>query len=351
MSHSSLQHRFASLGALAVSTIAVLLSGCGTGLPPTDVPQVVAVPAIQGTVMGGETPIAYSQMTLWETDPGNTGYGLAATKLATTTSGVGGSFAFTQTYTCASGEFVYLTATGGDVTNGSASPMYNPNLVMVAALGPCSYFPNAATDATIRVAVNELTTVAAAYALGNFATVSANGGVGTQLVSIGAPANSNAATGACTSTGTTSAGNYSGITCVSAGLAHAFANAANLVNSSNIYGYGGPTGAAYTTVPGNGTGANSLGSVPQALINSLGDIMSYCTNSGNSTSTNPAVSMQCATFFADATTFPAWRWAAPARAPTEACSACFRRLRRSSRRLRSRRTTGRWRSTTAARAT
>ena len=82
------------------------------------------------------------------------------------------------------------------------------------------------------------------------------------------------------------------MTCVAAGLGHAFANAANLVDAVHYNGTA-PAGTAYTTVPGN-----SLGSVPQAELNALADIMQYCTNSGGGVAGD---SSNCGNFFADAT--------------------------------------------------
>jgi hypothetical protein len=233
--------------------------------------------------MGGDTPIEGAKVILWQTSSG--GYGSSsAVQLATTTTAVGGRFSFTPGYTCAGGQYVYLTSTGGDVADNPSSPITNNNVVLMAALGSCSHFDNATDQGKVNILVNELSTVAAAYTLGNFITVNQNT-AGNQLVYVGAPAKNNAATGSCTGTG-------SSMTCVAAGLAHAFANAANLVD---VVHYDGTTatGAALTTVPGN-----SLGSVPQAQINALGDIMQVCTNSSGGVTGDGS---SCGYFFADAT--------------------------------------------------
>jgi len=280
---------------IAVTLGTMALTGCGMGAGDTTEP-IAAIPGMQVKVMGGETPIAGATVILWETDPSSTGYGVTARQVQTATD-AGSYFLFTPGYSCThSTDFLYVTATGGDVTNGSSSPIYNPNLVMVAALGSCANMATAIQQAAVTVVVNELSTVAAAYALGNFMTVNANGGVGTQKVYIGAPLTNNAVTGSCTSGGSTYTANFTGMTCTAAGLAHAFANALNLVNDTNAGGLPGPTAQAYTTVPGN-----TLGSVPQALINTLGNIMQYCTNSGNATSTDSTISANCSTFFSEAT--------------------------------------------------
>ena len=191
---------------------------------------------------------------------------------------------------------MYVTSTGGDVSNGAMSsgvpaPIINKNVVFVAALGPCSSFVGSTAQASVRIIINELTTVAAAYALDSFMTVNA-GTSGTttyssnQQVLIGAPANNNATAGSCTGTGTA-------MTCKSAGLTHAFTNALNMVNTTNLSG-AGPTGLAYTTVPNV---ANS--SVPQAVINSLGDIMSYCTQGPGGTAGDGTTN--CGNFFTQTT--------------------------------------------------
>ena len=70
----------------------------------------------------------------------------------------------------------------------------------MAALGSCSNFGNATAQGNVNIIVSELSTVAAAYTLGNFITVNQNT-AGNQLVYVGAPANNNAATGSCTGTG------------------------------------------------------------------------------------------------------------------------------------------------------
>lgn len=264
-----------------ITAVAGSLAGCN--LQDTSLPSGTVTPAIRGTVMGGETPIEGAKVILWQTT--SSGYGSSsAVQLATTTTLVGGGFAFTPGYTCASGQYVYLTSTGGDVANNPSSPMINNNVVLMAALGSCSNFATSIEQASVNIMVNEVSTVAAAYTLGNFITVNQNT-AGNQLVYVGAPANNNAATGSCTGTGTS-------MTCVAAGLGHAFANAANLVNDVN-YNATAPTGLAYTTVPGN-----SLGSVPQAEVNALADIMQSCTNSGGGVAGDGS---NCGNFFTDAT--------------------------------------------------
>lgn len=271
------------LAAVAVSAVGMMmLDGCAaTGASLS--PNALAVNAVEGKVMGGETPISGATVILWQTDPATTSYTPTnAIKLATTTTGPGGGFSFPQNYTCTSGQFSYITATGGDVSNGGK--IINNQQVQIAAIGSCSYFSSAAAEAKININVNEVSTVAAAYALGNFMNVipSASGG---QLVYIGAPSTNNAATGACTGLG-------SAMTCTAAGLAHAFANAYNLSDSVRYDGTS-PTGAARVTIPGN-----AGGSVPQAQIHTLANILQTCTNTTGGASGDAT---PCGTLFAVAT--------------------------------------------------
>jgi hypothetical protein len=117
------------------------------------------------------------------------------------------------------------------------------------------------------VFINEASTIAAAYAIGQFMTVDGT------TVNISAPANINAATSSCTLTSgqTTS--------CNAAGLAHAFLNAANLVNAVGTSG-APPTGFPYSALPNNSSAV-----VPQALINTLANSVEACVNSSGSSST------------------------------------------------------------------
>jgi len=113
----------------------------------------------------------------------------------------------------------------------------------MAALGPC-----AALNGNTFIIMNEVTTVAAAYALSGFTTISGT------TANVSAPANNNAATGTTTA---------------AAGLTHAFLNAANLANTR--------TGTANVNIVNNAAQASSLnGIVPQAQINALANSLQSC---------------------------------------------------------------------------
>ena len=214
--------------------LVVLLSGCSTGTVSniaTGTSGSLAVQSPQGVVHGGQQAIAGASIQLWEV--GTTGYGSAPTLLYSTSSG-SGNFSFpiaSWTTNCTavnsgsnSSIPVYITSTGG-----TANPTTGVNgaILLMAALGPC----NSINTSTF-VNIDEVTTVAAAYALGQFMN----------------PANP-AQIGYLTS---------------QTGIQHAFTTAGNLVN------IGAGTASALTP---NGNGA-----VPQLEINTLADILAYCVN-------------------------------------------------------------------------
>jgi len=249
---------YAITSVLAVATLA----GCGasnnftsSGLGPD-----TAVEGLGGTVHGGPNPIIGATITLYATTTvaspaaGNAyGYGQPGTVLGSTTTDGSGNFTLTGAAAgCTAGQQAYIVAAGGHTGANSA----NSAALLMAALGPCSGISN-----STQVFINEPTTIAAAYALSGFMTVTGT------TVNISAPANNNAATAACTvvANATTS--------CAASGLAHAFLNAATLVNSS--------TGAVNSTVT---TGATVTASVPQTLINTLANTVEACINSSGSAS-------------------------------------------------------------------
>ena len=156
---------------------ALLLAGLiGCGVTSSNVlpagPSVGA--ALSGTAHGGQQPIVGALVQLMAA--GQTGYGSAPATLATTTSGVGGNFHL-PSYSCpANAGLTYLVVTGGDAGSG-----VNPLIGEAAVLGPCSSL----TAATF-VTVSEATTVAAAYVLAPFASVSTLGtSIGSSATNLG----------------------------------------------------------------------------------------------------------------------------------------------------------------------
>ena len=162
---------------------------------------------------------------------------------STVTSGAGGAFSITGLYTCPSASAqMYLVAAGGDSGAGA-----NSSLALMAALGTCSNL-----SSSTHVIINEVTTVAAAYALAPFMATNS----GSPGASLG-----------------TSVGN-------SQGLSQAFTTASNLANTD--------TGTA------SGASLPAGATVPSAELFTLADILATCVNSNGSTG-------ECSTLFADAT--------------------------------------------------
>jgi hypothetical protein len=153
-----------------------------------------------------------------------------------------GSFVLDGDYSCTPGQQVYLYALGGSTGAGA-----NTGIGLLAALGACPAAGNFGTS--LYAVMNEVSTVATAYAFAGFATDATHvGSSGTALAKVG--------------------------------IANAFANATNLETLG--------TGVALATTPaGNGT-------VPQAEINTLANVLASCT------STSAAGSNGCALLFGDA---------------------------------------------------
>jgi hypothetical protein len=250
---------------LSFGSAALLLAGCAIEpMTQTAAPSTV----ISGNVHGGQEPISGATVSFYETAAtgvATNGVYVPATPLTalgSTMSGANGSFNFATALSCSSStDYVYAVASGGTAVTNSA---VNPNILLMAAVGSCSGF-----GASTSVNINELTTIAAAYALSGFTSVSGS------TVSV---------TGSATNYVTATQSGSS-----AAGLAHAFLNAANLVNAT--------TGVANTAPTGN-----SGAVVPQALINALGNSLQACVNStGGSASTFSAPTAPTASTGATAT--------------------------------------------------
>jgi len=116
-------------GALFSGTM--LLTGCGIGgSGGVGVPSAIATAGhstsgLNGILHGGPNPVSGANVILWATQSNgypsssNATSGTTSLQLASTTTNSAGSFSFTPgSYTCPSGQFVYITATGGNSTNG-----------------------------------------------------------------------------------------------------------------------------------------------------------------------------------------------------------------------------------------
>jgi len=238
--------------ALSSTTVADSASTATGGSTPLSSPG-----AIGGHVHSGLNPVIGAKIQLYSVS--TTGYGTAATPLIPTSAQVvynssatagttgaltdsGGFFNISGTYTCPANSYVYITASGGNPGAGT-----NNSLALMAALGSCSQLK--ANAASTSVWINEVTTVAAAYALAQF-----SGGT-----TFGTPLTSQPGTAS-----TAPADNFATSSTNIQGLANAMAVAQVLANTT--------TG----TSPGN----NSNGSATPEFwaVNTVADILSVCVN-------------------------------------------------------------------------
>ena len=233
----SLAHTALGPAAVLICSISAwFLAGCSVA-PYTDTSSHSL--NIKGTAFGGQPPISGAAISIYAT--GQSGYGLSPSFLGGATTDANGNFQVTSYTPCSDPEEVYLVASGGNP--GLTAGTHNNAIMLVAALGKCS-----SVGAGTTVNVNEVTTIAAAYALRGFANV-ANFSIGTSATN-------------------------------PLGLQHAFLNAANIVDTT--------TGSARATTPaGNGM-------VPTSMINTLADILEPCVNSASGSST------ACTTLFTNA---------------------------------------------------
>ena len=143
-------------GAAAIAS--ALLSGCAlSGNSVTALGSTSGTPQarFQGKVFGGQQPVSGATIQLYAV--GTAGTASVATPLIASpgTTNASGQFAITNTFSCASATQVYIIATGGNAGSGT-----NSSLSLMAALGPCSSLSSSSF-----INMNELTTVAAVYAL------------------------------------------------------------------------------------------------------------------------------------------------------------------------------------------
>jgi len=223
LTKSIAQRNFLRALMLALAATPLLLTGCAMN-GGSNGTQTLSLAGVQGKVYGGQNPISGASIYLYAA--GTTGYASANTNLLNTpvTTSASGTFSFLPSnYACTSGQQMYIVAVGGNPGSGT-----NSNEVTVAALGDCSTLSSATN-----IQMNEVTTVAAAYALGPFATGYANIGADASNVS---------------------------------GLKAAFVNAAKLANFS--------TGTAGGTLPAGAT-------APTAEIYSIANTLAACVNSAS----------------------------------------------------------------------
>lgn len=232
--------------------VCLILAGCGSS-PSSTTTTTTSGPgaAIRGSVHSGLQAVSGAHVYLLAAN--TTGYGNASVSLLNASTAGGsdaigayvttdstGSFSIPADYTCAASAQTYLYAAGGNAGAGT-----NSAIGLLDALGNC---PSTTVTTPPTVAVNEVSTVAAAYAMSGFAT---------------------------DATHVSSSGTALALT----GIANAFRNASNLASLS--------TGAALTATPGGN------GTVPQPAINGVANMLVACNSTASPTSSS------CSTLFAN----------------------------------------------------
>jgi len=221
--------------ATTAAVLSLALTGCSfnpgaTTSAPVTLP--ISAGKVTGIVMGGQQPVGNVALQLYAV--GTTGYGSAAMPLLTAgavTTTPSGNFNL-PSFTCpTANSLVYLVGTGGQpiaAANGNPA-VTNNNLALMVGLGACSTITSQFID------MNEITTVAAMWALSPFMT---------GIAYIGSSSTN------------------------STGIQNAFTAINSIVNTS--------TGAVLTST----TGLPANETLPADEINTLADIIAYCVNSG-----------------------------------------------------------------------
>jgi len=225
--------------------VPLVLTGCAVSTQVEDVAAPVKVQgvAISGLVHGGQQPVSGSLVTLYAAGSGTDGG--SATVLTTATTGSNGTFAFTaSSYSCTSNQQIYAVAIGGN-----SGYTVNSQLSLMTALGACSTI-----SSSTNITINELTTVAAVFALTNYQNTYS---FMTGYAKVGST------TGHATA------------------MANAFTLAGQLVNTSS------------------GTVPSTVLAAEANTIYTLGDILATCVNSAGGTTNGTA----CGTLFTDATPY------------------------------------------------
>lgn len=221
--------------------LSFLLGGCAQNQPAKMTESLVR----HSSVHGGQQPVSGSTLQLYAV--GTTGDGSVATPLLTqtVTSDANGNFTITGAYTCPSAStLVYVTATDGNPGLGPGTN--NAALALMAALGPCGNL-----GPSTFISMNELTTVAAVWALAPFMSSYSSIGSGTADATV---------------------------------LAGAFTLVSEYVDTT--------TG----TAPGLNVPTGTT--VPVAQLNTLADILSSCVNSAGGVAGDGSA---CGMLFAAAT--------------------------------------------------
>jgi sugar lactone lactonase YvrE len=171
-------HTFAA--AAICLAAAVTLTGCGIGANGTasagSTAGALPKAHLHGIVHGGQQPVSGSTIQLYDIPIGNPSNGAYTLLSPAPTTGPDGSFNITGQYQClGQGDLTYIVSTGGNPGLGAGTN--NAAISLVAVTGACNTAnPDAngdggfyyTLDPNLNVNLNEVTTVAAAYALAPF---------------------------------------------------------------------------------------------------------------------------------------------------------------------------------------
>jgi streptogramin lyase len=258
-----LMRLYRGIAVMSCVVFALGLAGCSTSfdVPPASGGAAAMGSALSGNLHGGQQPLNGAAIYMFAAN--TTGYGSPSLSVIQPYTCTAGSHCYPSTadangnyyvttnwlgqfylgageYACTAGQQVYLYALGGD-------PGTGPNAAagLMAVLGTCQ--ANGSFPGVTSVQINEVSTVAAAYAMAGFAV---------DALHVANDANDGRHTASAAALAYT-------------GMQNAFNTAANLFNVSSG---AAATGAMTTTVGGNGT-------VPQAEINTIADSLAACINS------------------------------------------------------------------------
>jgi hypothetical protein len=148
-----------SLKLVALALSSLVLASCsgsgGSGGAASASPSPVAAVSLKGVVHGGQYPVSGSTVTVYQVGSGSAPSGV----LVSTTTDANGDFNFASLDCPTASTLTYIVASGGNP--GLATGTNNSAINLMAVLGACGSVPSS-------IVINEVTTVAAAYTLGNF---------------------------------------------------------------------------------------------------------------------------------------------------------------------------------------
>jgi hypothetical protein len=265
----SVQRQILLPALLLASSSVLLLSGCSSALNLGSTPSGTGTvdsntAKVGGKVHGGQFPVQGSQVYVYAAT--TTGYGVAATQASPTPATTDANGDFTGlSYTCSTGQWLFLVAEGGDSQGDGQNQFNNSAIVLTSAMGPCNN--TTSFNASNSYYIDEVTTVATEYALAGFSTGYAD----------------------VSSTSTNSVG-----------LGNAFKTVTNLVNLQTGQALtpsaSNPNPTSATPYYANNAVANTspdtyLSIVPYDTINALANVLANCVNTSASTNS------QCTTLF------------------------------------------------------